>query len=67
MFLLTARMNEKIRKVEELSEETATSIADVSKPYISAITKRPCVTVSAPLRSEEDLIVGGMGIDLRGE
>lgn len=37
----------------------------VSEPYISAITKNPCVTVSAPLISEDGLIVGVMGIDIK--
>lgn len=37
----------------------------VSEPYISAITKNPCVTVSAPLISENGLIVGVMGIDIK--
>lgn len=37
----------------------------VSEPYISAITKRPCVTISFPLISAEGGVVGIMGIDLR--
>ena len=37
----------------------------ISEPYISAITKNPCVTVSAPLISEDGLIVGVMGIDIK--
>jgi SMC interacting uncharacterized protein involved in chromosome segregation len=37
----------------------------VSQPYISAITKNPCVTLSAPLRNTQDEIIGVIGIDIK--
>ena len=48
-------------------KESIKGVTYISDPYISAITKRPCVTVSAPLISEAGVIVGVMGIDLRVE
>jgi len=39
----------------------------VSPVYVSAITKRPCVTVSAPIRNETGAVVGVVGFDLKAE
>ncbi|TVX98346.1 methyl-accepting chemotaxis protein [Cohnella terricola] len=36
----------------------------VSEPYISAITKKPCVTVSMPLQGDDDTPRGVIGIDI---
>lgn len=35
----------------------------VSDPYTSALTKRPCITVSAPIY-DHDRVVGVIGVDL---
>ncbi|MFB9327410.1 methyl-accepting chemotaxis protein [Paenibacillus aurantiacus] len=35
-----------------------------SEPYISAITKQPCVTVAVPIRGEDDSVIGVMGADI---
>lgn len=37
----------------------------VSEVYVSAITKRPCLTVSMPIMSAEGNAVGVVGIDIR--
>ncbi len=36
----------------------------VSEVYLSAITKKPCLTVSMPLRRDDGTIVGIVGIDI---
>lgn len=36
----------------------------VSKAYISAITKKPCITLSLGIRGDNDEIAGVIGIDL---
>lgn len=36
----------------------------ISKVYISAITKNPCITVSMGIKTEQGLIVGVIGVDL---
>jgi hypothetical protein len=36
----------------------------VSEVYISAITKRPCLTVSMPLRDRNGIPSGVIGIDI---
>ncbi|WP_219640363.1 methyl-accepting chemotaxis protein [Cohnella sp. CFH 77786] len=38
--------------------------AYVSDVYVSAITKRPCLTVSMPIRGPEGVVVGVVGIDI---
>ncbi|MFC4102962.1 methyl-accepting chemotaxis protein [Paenibacillus xanthanilyticus] len=35
-----------------------------SEPYISAITKQPCVTVAVPIRGQDGTVVGVMGADI---
>ncbi|WP_417891416.1 PDC sensor domain-containing protein [Bacillus alkalicola] len=37
----------------------------LSKPYVSAITKQPCVTLSRALRNEKGEIIGMVGMDIR--
>ena len=37
----------------------------VSTPYISAITKNPCITVSLPIYNSDKNIVGVIGIDVK--
>lgn len=37
----------------------------VSDVYISAITKKPCVTVSYPIRDENGLVIGVLGVDVK--
>jgi len=37
----------------------------ISPVYVSAITKKPCITFSAPIRNNEEKIVGVVGIDLK--
>jgi len=39
----------------------------VSPVYLSAITKKPCVTFSAPIRNNEGKVVGVVGIDIKLE
>ncbi|MBB6669673.1 methyl-accepting chemotaxis protein [Cohnella nanjingensis] len=36
----------------------------VSEVYLSAITKKPCLTVSMPIRDEGDVPIGVVGIDI---
>jgi len=36
-----------------------------SKVYISAITKRPCLTLSVPITGENGVVVGVLGVDLK--
>lgn len=35
-----------------------------SDPYISAITKQPCVTVAVPIRGQDGSVIGVMGADI---
>jgi hypothetical protein len=44
-----------------------TGLAFVSNFYVSKITGRLCITVSAPIRNRKDEIVGVMGIDISFE
>ncbi len=37
----------------------------MSKPYISSITKTPCVTLSAPIKMKDGTIRGVIGIDIK--
>ena len=34
-------------------------------PYISAITKRPCITLSVPIQNKQGRILGVLGVDLQ--
>lgn len=36
----------------------------VSEVYVSAITKKPCLTVSIPIRRPDGLVIGVIGIDI---
>ena len=36
-----------------------------SKPYISSITKTPCITLSAPIQGENGTIRGVIGVDIK--
>jgi hypothetical protein len=36
-----------------------------SEVYVSAITRKPCVTLSAPIKSENGSVLGVVGIDLK--
>ena len=38
-----------------------------SKPYISSITKTPCVTLSAPIKEKDGTIRGVIGVDVKLE
>ena len=37
----------------------------ISRVYISAITRKPCVTYSIPIRDSQGKIVGVFGVDLK--
>lgn len=39
--------------------------AYTSKPYISAITRRPCLTIAVPITNSQGQIVGCLGADVR--
>ncbi|MGM0441662.1 MAG: triose-phosphate isomerase [Elusimicrobiota bacterium] len=49
------------------SHPIETGVAYVSDFYISRITDRLCITVSAPIRDQDDNIVGVVGIDISYE
>ncbi len=49
------------------SHPIESGVAYVTDFYISRITDRLCITVSAPIRDEEDNIVGVVGIDISYE
>lgn len=51
--------------VREWFKKSITGENFVSQPYISAITKNPCVTLSAPLRNTQEEIIGVIGIDIK--
>ena len=50
-------------KVREWFKRAITGETFVSEIYISAVTKRPCITISTPIKNGED-IIGVIGIDL---
>ena len=37
----------------------------VSKVYISAISKHPCITVACPIKHEDGSLIGVLGADIR--
>jgi len=52
---------------EWFSQPIKTGMAFVSNFYISKITNRLCITVAAPVRNKDDMIVGVLGIDISYE
>ncbi len=52
---------------EWFSRPIETGLSFVSDFYISRITDRLCITVTAPVRNEKDEIVGVLGIDISFE
>lgn len=51
-------------KVREWFKKSLEGEVFVSEPYFSAISKNKCVTVSAPVKSELNKIVGVIGFDI---
>ncbi|MEZ0536678.1 methyl-accepting chemotaxis protein [Caldicellulosiruptoraceae bacterium PP1] len=37
----------------------------VSNPYISAITKKPCITMASPIKNSNNEIIGVIGLDIK--
>lgn len=51
--------------VREWFKEALLGQIYMSKPYISSITKSPCVTLSAPIKQKDGVIKGVIGIDIK--
>lgn len=51
--------------VREWFKEALLGRMYMSKPYISSITKTPCITLSAPIKQKDGKIKGVIGIDIK--
>jgi len=52
-------------KIRDWFQESIQGEEFCSKVYISAITKRPCLTLSVPIVGEDGIIAGVLGADLK--
>jgi hypothetical protein len=53
--------------VREWFKQSISGNEYVSSVYISAITRNPCLTISAPIRDASGSIIGVLGIDVKLE